>query len=51
MTLLDNSTLVGLILEKHPQHAACVRALENATDPGTDPHALAETFATLTGIL
>jgi predicted nucleic acid-binding protein len=49
MTFLDTSTLVGLVLEKHPQHAACLRALESAIDPGSNAHALAETFATLTG--
>jgi len=49
MTFLDTSTLVGLVLEKHPQHAACLRALERATNSGSNAHALAETFATLTG--
>ena len=49
MTLLDTSTLVGALLEKHPQHAACLRALQEATKPISDAHALAETFATLTG--
>jgi predicted nucleic acid-binding protein len=49
MTFLDTSTLVGAVLEKHPQHAACLRALQEATHPVTDAHALAETFATLTG--
>jgi predicted nucleic acid-binding protein len=49
MTFLDTSALVGALLEKHPQHAACLRAFEEAEDPVTDAHALAETFATLTG--
>jgi len=49
MTFLDTSTLVGALLEKHPQHAACLRALQQAADPVSDAHALAETFATLTG--
>ena len=30
MTFLDTSTLVGALLEKHPQHAACLRALQEA---------------------
>src|SRR6266404_3831162 len=49
MTFLDTSTLVGALLDKHPQHAACQRALQASTDPISDAHALAETFATLTG--
>ena len=49
MTFLDTSALVGALLEKHPQHAACLRALQEAANPVTDAHALAETFATLTG--
>ena len=49
MTFLDTSTLVGAVLEKHPQHAACLRALQEAANPVTDAQALAETFATLTG--
>ena len=49
MTFLDTSALVGALLEKHPQHAACLRALQEAANPITDAHALAETFATLTG--
>ena len=49
MTFLDTSVLVGALLEKHPQHAACLRALQEATNPISDAHALAETFATLTG--
>jgi len=49
MTFLDTSTLVGALLERHPQHAACLRALREAANPVTDAHALAEAFATLTG--
>jgi predicted nucleic acid-binding protein len=49
MTFLDTSTLVGALLERHPQHAACLRALQEAAGPVSDAHALAETFATLTG--
>jgi len=48
MTFLDTSALVGALLEKHPQHAACLRALQEAANPVSDAHALAETFATLT---
>jgi len=49
MTFLDTSALVRALLEKHPQHAACLRALQEAANPVSDAHALAETFATLTG--
>lgn len=49
MTFLDTSALVGALLEKHPQHAACLRALQEAANPVSDAHVLAETFATLTG--
>src|SRR5258706_15608328 len=49
MTFLDTSTLVGALLVKHPEHKACLDALEQHADPFTDAHALAETFATLTG--
>src|SRR5262245_951710 len=49
MTFLDTSTLVGALLANHPEHRACLEALENYADPFTDAHALAETFATLTG--
>ena len=48
MTFLDTSTLVGAVLENHPQHAACRTALEQP-NPFSNAHALAETFATLTG--
>jgi len=50
MTFFDTSTLVGALLQKHPEHAVCQRALEGADDPISDSHALAETFATLTGL-
>lgn len=49
MTFLDTSALVGAVLERHPQHAACLRALQDSPAPLTDAHALVETFATLTG--
>lgn len=49
MTFLDTSTLVGAVLERHPQHAGCLRALQEPETLVTDAHALAETFATLTG--
>ena len=49
MTFLDTSALVGAVLEKHPEHAACLRALEACANPISDAHPLAETFATLTG--
>ena len=49
MTFLDTSTLVGALLANHPQQAACLRALQEARNPVSDAHALAETFATLTG--
>lgn len=49
MTFLDTSVLVGTLLERHPQHAECLRALQESVAPVSDVHALAETFATLTG--
>jgi predicted nucleic acid-binding protein len=49
MTFLDTGVLVGSLLAKHPEHAACLEALEGSESPFTDAHALAETFATLTG--
>ena len=49
MTFLDTSELVGAVLERHPEHAACLRALEECADAISDAQALAETFATLTG--
>ncbi len=49
MTFLDTGIMVGAVLESHPEHAACLSALEDSERPFTDAHALAETFATLTG--
>lgn len=49
MTFLDTGILVGAVLEQHPEHAACLEALEGFEAPFTDAHVLAETFATLTG--
>jgi predicted nucleic acid-binding protein len=49
MTFLDTGILVGAVLESHPEHAACLAALEDSARPFTNAHALAETFATLTG--
>ena len=49
MTFLDTGILVGAVLKTHPEHAACLGALEDSVRPFTDAHALAETFATLTG--
>jgi len=49
MTFLDTGILVGALLEKHPEHQQCIDALEEFKDCCTDAHALAETFATLTG--
>ena len=49
MTFLDTGILVGAILEAHPEHVACLSALADSERPFTNGHALAETFATLTG--
>jgi predicted nucleic acid-binding protein len=49
MTFLDTGIIVGALLESHPEHVACLSALEDCERPFTDTHALAETFATLTG--
>ena len=49
MTFIDTGILVGALLEKHPEHRQCLAALQHYTDCITDAHALAETFATLTG--
>lgn len=49
MTFLDTGILVGVVLEKHPEHELCVAALKQFSDCVTDAHALAEAFATLTG--
>ena len=49
MTFLDTGIMVGALLKSHPEHAACVSALEDSENPFSNAHALAETFATLTG--
>jgi predicted nucleic acid-binding protein len=49
MTFLDTGILVGAMLESHPEHGACLSALEDSEGPFTNGHVLAETFATLTG--
>ena len=49
MTFLDTGIMVGAVLKSHPEHAACLAALEDCEKPFTNAHALAETFATLTG--
>jgi predicted nucleic acid-binding protein len=49
MTFLDTGIMVGALLESHPDHLACLSALEDSERPLTNAHALAETFATLTG--
>ncbi len=49
MTFLDTGILVGAVLAKHSEHAACREAVDESEAAFTDAHALAETFATLTG--
>lgn len=49
MTFLDTGIMVGALLESHPEHETCLAALKDSTRPFTNAHALAETFATLTG--
>jgi predicted nucleic acid-binding protein len=49
MTFLDTGIMVGAVLKSHPEHALCLAALEDSPRPFTNAHALAETFATLTG--
>lgn len=49
MTFLDTGIMVGAVLKSHPEHVGCLAALEDSMRPFTDAHALAETFATLTG--
>ena len=49
MTFLDTGIMVGAVLKSHPEHEACLSALEDSARPFTNAHALAETFATLTG--
>jgi predicted nucleic acid-binding protein len=49
MTFLDTGIMVGALLKSHSEHEACLAALEDSTRPFTNAHAMAETFATLTG--
>jgi predicted nucleic acid-binding protein len=49
MTFLDTGIMVGAVLKSHPEHVACLAALEESERPFTNAQALAETFATLTG--
>jgi len=49
MTFLDTGIMVGAVLKSHPEHEVCLAALEHSMRPFTDAHAIAETFATLTG--
>ena len=49
MTFLDTGIMVGAVLKSHPEHEVCLSAVENSERPFTNAHALAETFATLTG--
>ena len=49
MTFLDTGILVAAVLKTHPEHEACLSALEDSARPFTNGHVLAETFATLTG--
>ena len=41
--------MVGAVLKSHPEHEVCLAALEDSARPFTNAHALAESFATLTG--
>jgi predicted nucleic acid-binding protein len=49
MTFLDTGILVGALLKTHPEHKVCRSAIDDSSEPFTDAHAVAETFATLTG--
>jgi predicted nucleic acid-binding protein len=49
MTFLDTGIMVGALLESHPEHVVCLSAIKESERPFTNAHALAETFATLTG--
>jgi predicted nucleic acid-binding protein len=49
MTFLDTGILVGAVLENHPEHKRCLAAFAQHRNCFSDAHALAETFATLTG--
>ena len=46
MTFLDTGIMVGAVLQSHPEHEACLSALEDSERPFTNGHVLAETFAT-----
>jgi hypothetical protein len=41
MTFLDTGILVGAVLEAHPEHAACLAALEESKRPFPNAHVLA----------
>jgi predicted nucleic acid-binding protein len=49
MTFLDTGIMAGAVLKSHPEHVVCLAALEDSVRPFTNAHAIAETFATLTG--
>jgi predicted nucleic acid-binding protein len=49
MTFVDTGILVGALLKAHPEHKACVAAMKELDGAFTNAHAIAETFATLTG--
>src|SRR5438045_8530498 len=49
MTFLDTGIIVGAVLQSHPEHEACLAALQDFERPFTNARALAEAFATLTG--
>lgn len=49
MTFLDTGILVGVLLEQHPDHKQCLAAMNRLAGCFTNAHALAETFAALTG--
>jgi predicted nucleic acid-binding protein len=49
MTYLDTGIMVGAVLKSHPEHEACLAAFDDSGRLFTDAHAMAETFATLTG--
>jgi len=46
----DSSVLVGAVLARHPQHKICAAIFEAVPDKISCAHALAEIFATLTGV-
>jgi len=49
MTFVDTGIMVGALLKSHPEHLVCLAAVEDSDQPFTNAHAIAETFATLTG--